>query len=169
MFCPKCGIENPDNGKFCRGCGASLANVLAVLNGKISDEKAIFVKNELAELYSTGIRNTILGAGFLVTSIFLFTIPGDTFFWLLMMIPAFCLIASGVSRIIKADVLKTKGKIETVESNALSQKKSQKELTPTKTDYIKPQNTIYETDNLSGQPISVTEDTTRHLQMNTEG
>ncbi|MGI8670151.1 MAG: zinc-ribbon domain-containing protein, partial [Aridibacter sp.] len=21
MFCPKCGTQNPENGKFCRKCG----------------------------------------------------------------------------------------------------------------------------------------------------
>lgn len=25
MYCSKCGKENPDNGKFCSACGASLA------------------------------------------------------------------------------------------------------------------------------------------------
>ena len=32
MFCPKCGLQNADETKFCRGRGADLGNVLAVVN-----------------------------------------------------------------------------------------------------------------------------------------
>ncbi len=34
MFCPKCGIQNPETGKFCRQCGTDLSPVADALAGK---------------------------------------------------------------------------------------------------------------------------------------
>lgn len=169
MFCPKCGVENPDDGKFCRGCGSNLSNVLAALDESFP-EGYNAAHDDATELHSTGVRNTILGAGFLVTSVFLFAMPGDTIYWLLTMIPAFCLIASGVRRILKAEAVKKKPLRNTVSSQqaALSAVSSKKELPPTQTDYVKPAKSIYKTDDLSREPASVTEPTTRHLEMDAE-
>lgn len=166
MFCPKCGIENPDNGKFCRSCGANLSNVLAVVEGILSEEEV--AKNSPAELFSTGVRNIVLGFGFLAASVFLFTIPPrDGIFWLLMMIPGFCLLASGIGRIIKSNAVKKE--VNEAHHPSLSTKHSGRELPPSQTDYVKPQSSIYETDDLTAEPRSVTESTTRHLQMDSEG
>ena len=171
MFCPKCGIENPDNGKYCRSCGANLSNVLAIVEGNFSEERALTTENNPTELYSTGIRNTILGAGFLAIGMFIFTIPPqNTFFWLLPLIPAFCLIASGASRMIKADALKKERAARTniIQPSAFPETKANKELPPTQADYVKPLKSIYATDNLVGEPLSVTEDTTKHLEIAAE-
>ena len=35
MFCPKCGQQNPEKGKFCRGCGTDLGNVSQALTGNL--------------------------------------------------------------------------------------------------------------------------------------
>ena len=171
MFCPKCGIENPDNGKYCRSCGAGLSNVLAVVEGNFSVENAAASEDSPAELYSTSIRNIILGFGFLTAAVFLFTIPPhDGIFWLLMMIPGFSLLASGISRWIKADALKKERtrRVNVPQPPTFAETQPKKELPPTQTDYVKPQKSLYETDDLQGAPLSVTEDTTRHLEMKSE-
>ncbi len=170
MFCPKCGTENPDDGKFCRGCGANLSNVLAALDNASIEKFDFADTDEATELSSTGIRNIVLGFGFLMTSVFLFALPGDTIFWLMAMIPGFVLLASGISRTVKAEAMKKKPARtnDRFQQSAFSAVQSKKELPPTQTDYVKPAKSIYKIDDLSAQPLSVTEPTTRHLEIKPE-
>lgn len=164
MFCPKCGTENPDNTRFCRVCGANLSNVLAAVDGERISESDYSTNKEISELYSTGVRNVILGAGFFVASIILKSIPGDTAFWFLMMIPAFCLIASGIGRILKSDGLKKLNRTNVVINQISTEEKNS--LPPTQTEYVSP-NVSYKTNDLVVS--SVTEGTTHQLQINKDG
>jgi len=176
MFCPKCGLQNADNTKFCRSCGADLSNVLAVVEGKLPANEWLAQSNEWRaeshdsiHIYSSGIRNLLLGIGFFIIAILLFMLPGDTFFWLLMMFPAFSLIASGVSRIVKANGMKTKEIADVIQPSSFPSTGSNPILPPMQTEYIKPSKSVYETDNSLGQHLSVTEPTTRHLQIDSKG
>ena len=162
MFCPKCGIENPDNGKFCRSCGANLSNVLAFVKGEIEPDGLVNQSTEITELHSTGVRNTILGAGFFVTSIFLrFIPPSDGILWLLFMIPAFCLIASGVRRILKSEGLKKITPHIVVNPN-LPPTQENKQLPSSQTEYVSPLSSLKTKDLVVP---SVTEETTQHLEV----
>ncbi len=42
MFCPKCGTQNPESGKFCRKCGTDLSPVSDALSGKLSNQNQGF-------------------------------------------------------------------------------------------------------------------------------
>ncbi len=164
MFCPKCSTENPDNSKFCRSCRANLSNVLAAMEGRISsDDIIVDNKNSYKHLYTTGIRNVILGMGFLVTGIFVKTMPGDTNFWIFFMIPAIILLASGIPRIIKAEEVKKEKEIpaEIIPQRNFPQNQQNQILPPAQSEYISPQSN-FKTKELVVP--SVTEDTTRQLK-----
>jgi hypothetical protein len=164
MFCPKCGAENPEDVRFCRVCGANLANVLAFVEGSLATEDEFVANENDVNLYSSGLRNIILGMGFLVTGIFVKSIPGDTYFWLLFMIPAFCLLGSGIPRIIKYEELKKSKKNRLPSATVFAEKQSPHALPPSKTDYVKPRGK-YETEELIERPPSVIEGTTRNLEL----
>lgn len=167
MFCPKCGNKNPDDARFCRSCRANLGNVLAVVDGELKADSGSLKPVDADEIYSTGIRNTVLGAGFLMISMLMFTIPGNSFYWLLMLLPALPLFASGVSRIVKAQALRKKKAAGYFEPS-LPGNFAATQLDSGKQDYIQPV-CGYATNELLKATPSVTEETTRQLEMNKEG
>jgi hypothetical protein len=136
-----------------------LSNVLAVVEGNLSVEKVSSTEESLTDLRITGIRNVILGVGFLLVGFLLFTIPPrDGLFWLLMMMPGVALMASGVSRIIKSDALKKESsvRVNVIQQPSLAETQPKKELPPTQTDYVKPQKSIYKTEDLERIKIAYT-------------
>lgn len=146
-----------------------MSNVLAVVEGDLTIENVFDPENSVPELRSSAIRNIILGFGFLFVAVFLFaTPPRDGFFWLLAAITGFSLLASGISRYVKSDALEKERKlrVNVPQQPIFAETHSKKELPPTQTDYVKPQKSIYETEDL--MPQSVTEDTTRQLEIKAE-
>jgi hypothetical protein len=81
--------------------------------------------------------------------------PAHGIFWTLFLAFAFFFIGTGISRLVHARKLKT-----------LIEKESPTALPTGKTQYIGPSQAVYETDDLAGRPLSVTEHTTRQLEMN---
>ena len=147
MFCPKCGSQSVETSKFCRGCGADVGDVTALVAGKPA--RALAEKH--IELYSGGLRGLLLGIGFLIVSVLAYTLSerGLTFS-LFALTFAFAMLATGISRFVQARALK-----------ALDTQDAPAALPPGQMDYIKPQRSMYETDDLV--PASVTEHTTTNL------
>ena len=167
MFCPKCGLQNTDDTKFCRNCGGNLSNVLAALEGKIPDHLPQSKQNN--NFFSSGIRNLILGFGFIFISILLLANTDNIFYWLSVMLAGIVLLASGVTRLVKAEEPKANIDYQAAERDAFPTSQTNSALPPVQTDYIKPEKSNYRTDNLVREPFSVTEPTTRHLKIDSEG
>ncbi len=166
MFCPKCGLQNADETKFCRGCGADVSNALAPAtsaSGRHFSSKRGSAPMSIAEkqisLFSRGIRGLIMGGGLFVVSALAFVLSerGLTFS-LFMLAFGFLLVGTGISRLIHARGLK-----------ALDKRDEPAALPSGQADYIRPSRSIYQTDDLIGEPSSITERTTNLLAMDTDG
>lgn len=165
MFCPKCGSQNADETKFCRGCGADVSNALVApattargrrFSGRMEAAPMSLAEQQI-DLFSRGIRGLIMGGGLFIVSALAFILSerGLTFS-LFMLAFGFLLVGTGISRLIHASGLK-----------ALGKKDEPAALTPGQADYITPPRSFYETDGLLARPVSVTEHTTTHLEMDT--
>ena len=175
MFCPKCGSQNADGTKYCRGCGSDVSNVLAALVTQATSVSGMgrssppattgipyaaggmesrTLAEKYIELYSLGIKGLLLGIGFLIISGVVYTLLPQIIYALFFSLTfAALFLSTSVSRFVQARGIK-----------ALSKRDEPAALPPGQTEYIKPSGSIYETDDLARQPLSVTEHTTRHLK-----
>lgn len=69
MFCPKCGTQNKDEQKFCRGCGQSLPAVRMALEGRI-EEGLQTLNKDFDKLASGAVTLIIFASIALATSFF---------------------------------------------------------------------------------------------------
>lgn len=153
MYCPKCGLQNGDATKFCRGCGSDLGNVLAVVEGKPAENLALAEKQ--IDLFSSGIRGLMIGLGFLIVSGISFGISVR-----LAVLGIFALafasffVGTGIARLVQARALR----------RLREESSPPPALASGETEYIKPVRSIYDTDELNAIPGSITERTTTHLK-----
>lgn len=154
MFCPKCASANADDTKYCRGCGADLSSVLAVIDGRPPNVSAYAEKH--IELFGSGLRGVMIGSGFLLVGLIA---VGISMRLAVATIFAFAFAAfflgAGVARLVQARSLKKL--YEPKASDAA-------ELVAGEPQYLQPPRSIYQTDDLI-TPRSVTEKTTRHLSI----
>jgi hypothetical protein len=79
MFCPKCAVENHDQTRFCRGCGADLEVVALALNAQLTlpaelgrnDESKTELTQQRIKLQVDGIQHVLRGGLIFATGIFL--------------------------------------------------------------------------------------------------
>ncbi len=167
MFCPKCGVKNPEEGTFCRSCGTDLGNVSNALSPK--PQTPLVNKKGRTISWEGTIRKLAIGLAFFTIAIYLgfSNMAGGKFWWFWLLIPAFTLTGSGVAQFIQ---LKKRG-------NSLSDHHPNERqnslggnvgtaLPPKQTEWVSPEST-FKTGDLV--PPSVTENTTRHLEMDPEG
>jgi len=179
MFCPKCGTQNPETGKFCRSCGTDLGNVSAALSGNLpaqfSDAGTAHIHHEAKrrqdpnELFGEAVKQILSGVGFLIVAIALLTtgVAGGRAWWWAMLFPAFGYFGTGVSNYLKSKRIE-KQQLDFANQNQFAFNKSQTNasLPPKQTEYVAPESR-YKTGDLA--PSSVTDSTTRHLEINSEG
>ena len=163
MFCPKCGSENGDETKFCRGCGANLGGVLASLDEKRKRGTAIFddlgkPKRSLEEraiiLQSRAIRGAITSVAFLLGSgLLLFVAPPTGIAWIVLLTLGLVVLAGTIARATQASGYRK-----------LAAKQQPAELGAARQEFVQPPRSIYDTDDLTATPFSVTERTTNLLR-----
>jgi hypothetical protein len=178
MFCPKCGKENEETGRFCRSCGTDLGTVSAALSGNLSqDQTAGFFSQkrhdkskEPQDILTEGIRDAIVGIGFFIASLALFFtgIWGGHSWWWALLFPAFGCFASGISNIVKYQMMtKNPASLENSpnQPSLINQTSANTALPPTQTEFVAP-DLRYKTGDLV--PPSVVENTTHHLKIDKE-
>ncbi len=183
MFCPKCGTENPDNGKFCRSCGVDLGDVGLALSGGLSAKlggdadcrkrdpvKEARRRSDPNEVYGDAVRSVVSGIGFMIVSMaLLFTgVAGGKAWWWALLFPAFTFLAKGISDLLKSRRMsQNQVGFSYAAGNMIGQSRQGGALPPSQTEYVTPIESRYKTGDLI--PPSVTDNTTRHLEMNNEG
>lgn len=165
MFCPKCGGQNPDEGKFCRSCGTDLGNVSKAL---ASPQPRQRLNHKGKPIHLEGaIKKLFTGVAFLIIAIALAVSRAGEGWWFWMLIPAFGMIATGIAQYMQ---IREAGKGQP--GYAAANERIAIEGSPTtalpqpQTEWVAPESR-YKTGELV--PPSVTEDTTRHLELNSEG
>ena len=170
MFCPKCGGQNPDEGKFCRSCGTDLGNVSSALTGQPPSQPQRLVNHKGKPVHLEGaISKMFTGLAFLIVACILgYTgAAGGHAWWYWMLIPAFGSLGSGVAQymqIRRAD--RGQSVYSGVVSPSISSPAQNAALPPPQTQWTSPESR-YKTGDLV--PPSVAEGTTRHLEMDPEG
>ena len=155
MFCPKCGSKNAEDAKFCRACGADVSNVLAVVEG--GQMRAPALAEKQLNYFAAGLGSTIIGSGMVVAAILAVAFsPRLAILTIFALAFASIFLGLGISLMVKARGVKKLRELKPAESAAA--------LPAGEPDYIKPSHSIYETDELSATPVSVTEHTTTHLK-----
>jgi len=77
MYCPKCGAQAADETKYCRACGQSLTLIAQVMM------KYTLANNDDQQKLEKAIKNTSLGAGFLIVSIVIAAVAPSPVNWAL--------------------------------------------------------------------------------------
>ncbi len=180
MFCPKCGTQNPDTGKFCRSCGVDLGNVSAAMSGELpahfTDAGVAEIHHQAKrrsdpnEVYADAIKSIISGLGFLIVAIALLTtgVAGGKAWWWAMLFPAFTFLAKGISEYMKYGKMeKSRAGQASQQPFELNQPRANAGLPPSQTEYVSPAEGKYKTGDLV--PPSVTDSTTKLLELDSEG
>ena len=165
MFCPKCGGQNPETGKFCRTCGTDLGNVTQALTGALPQAPQMLDRKGKPVSWDRAIAKMFTGLAFLAVSIALAFSQTGRGWWFWMLIPAFSCLGAGVAQYVQLRKAEKGGVAYSSSPDFLPQPQNTA-LPPPQTEWISPESR-YKTGDLV--PPSVAEGTTRHLEIDSEG
>ena len=167
MFCPKCGIQNPETGKFCRSCGTDLGNVSDVLSGKLQIEKGCGTTRRGKPItFESALTKLFMGIAFVVVAVALAVTGKGNGWWFYMMIPAMMFVGGGIAQLLQIRSGQRNATVVSGAPSSLPGSMPNSALPPAQTNFISPESR-YRTGDLV--PPSVTDSTTKHLDLNTEG
>jgi len=168
MFCPKCGQQNPDNGKYCRSCGTGLGNVTNALSAAQPTQALVDRKGRPVSL-ERAISKFFTGIAFLFVACILgFTgAAGGRGWWFWLLIPAFGSIGAAIAQYVQIkNAQKNSGILTPIDTAVRFPENANSALPPQQTEWVSP-DSKYRTGDLV--PPSVTDNTTRHLEIDSEG
>jgi hypothetical protein len=166
MFCPRCGAKNPGDGKFCRSCGNDLSLVSAALTGNFSAALATG-EDGRAENIAAAITSIFTGMAFFAVSIILAVTETGRNWWFWLLIPAFVVFGHGFARLVRLKAKKAeedRRSADKVPRPALNASINVLDPQPANFDVAEFR---YSTGGLA--PLSVTDGTTRDLEIDGEG
>ncbi len=169
MFCPKCGQQNPETGKYCRSCGTDLGNVSSALSGVVPQPKALLDRKGKPISYEGAVTKFFTGFAFIIIACILgYTgAAGGQNWWYWMLIPGFGSLGSGIAQLLQIRRAESGRPIYSpVESQpAFQPYQNPASLPQPQTQFVSPESR-YKTGDLV--PPSVTDNTTRHLDLDSE-
>ena len=167
MFCPKCGIQNPETGKFCRSCGTDLGNVSDALSGKLPVAHNLVNDKGKPISLESAITKFFMGIAFLAIAIILGVSGRGSGWWFWMMIPALMFLGNGAAQYVQLKSAgRTGARFAPPDQPSIPAAIPNAALPPDQTNYVSPESR-YKTGDLV--PPSVTDGTTKHLEINSEG
>lgn len=114
MFCPRCGAQNADEAKFCRACGTDISLVPQAVTGQLAgrlveDEDDWQGRHHRRRDRRRGppsieraVRSFIMGLAFIFVAFAVLSwAPAGRIWWFWMLIPAASMIADGISTYIR--------------------------------------------------------------------
>lgn len=148
-----------------------------VVSEAISGKLAVQQEPELTDCkgkkvtFEGAMGKLFMGIAFLVVSVVLAFSATGTGWWFWMLIPAFSMLGAGIAQIVQIRQKKYQPVAAFAENtqNNFQPQTNYAELPPNQTQYVNPNKSRFETGEFVERPPSVTEGTTRHLEMNSEG
>lgn len=166
MFCPKCGQQNPETGKFCRGCGTDLGNVSQALSAP-APQPQLLTRKGRAITYHSALMKIFTGLAFGAVAAALAITGAGRGWWFWLLIPAIMSLGSGAAQWVQLDKSKAAGPTFASGSGQIAEGQQGNALPPMQASGFVPVESRYKTGDLV--PPSVTDGTTRHLEMDSEG
>ena len=178
MYCPKCGTENIEGANFCRGCGTDLAPVSQALSGRVAETRSAghdleghaheygrHRRKEKEPRLDKAITNIFTGIGFILVAVMVYFFgPGGKAWWWAMLIPGFTTFGGGIAEYARYKQWKGEGsKLPGSSSSGEPRAAAAAAVPPARVSALPPRNTSEMV-----PPPSVTEGTTRHLNIKAE-